>query len=120
MSEKLITIKEVSLKNNCPECYSTDGLVLTFKQKFKETKFYKSITNDVVEELDCTRCSTTIYPVSWTDDIERVYDYQKKAFTPKKASLKLKRLAWIIFITIDIIIVGVILAVFFPEAIGLK
>jgi len=120
MSEKLITIKEVSLKNNCPECYSTDGLVLTFKQKFKETSFYKSITNDVTEELACSKCDTTIYPVSWTDDIERVYDYQKKAFTPKKASLKLKRLAWIIFIIIDLVVIGIILASFFPEVIGLK
>ena len=120
MSEKLITMKEVSLKNNCPECYSTEGLVLTFKQKFKETKFYKSITNDVVEELSCSNCDTTIYPVSWTNDIERVFEYQKKAFTPKKASVKLKRLAWIIFITIDIVIIGVILMLSFPELLGLK
>lgn len=120
MNEKLITIKEVPLKNNCPECYSTEGLVLTFKQKFKETKFYKSVTNEVTKELACTKCDTTIYPISWTDDIERVYEYQKKAFTPKKASLKLKRLAWIIFIAIDIIIIGTIIVAFFPEIIGLK
>lgn len=120
MSEKLITIKEVPLKNNCPECYSTEGLVLTFKQKFKETQFYKSITNDVVEELACTKCDTTIYPVSWTDDIERVYDYQKKAFSAKPSSLKLKRIAWIVFIVIDLIVIVTILAIFFPEVMGLK
>ncbi len=120
MNEKLITIKEVSLKNNCPECYSTEGLILTFKQKFKETNLYKSITSDVVDELACTKCTTTIYPVSWTDDIERVYDYQKKAFTPKKASIKLKRLAWVLFIAIDLIIISIILIVFFPGILGLK
>ena len=120
MNEQLITIKEVSLNNNCPECYSTEGLVLTFKQKFKETQFYKSITNDVVEELVCTKCDSTIYPVSWTDDIERVYAYQKKAFTPKPSSIKLKRLAWILFIAIDLIIAFLIIAGAFPEILGLK
>jgi len=120
MNEKLITIKEVTLKNNCPECYSTEGLTLTFRQKFKETALYKSITKDIVEELACAKCKTTIYPVSWTDDIDRVYNYQKKAIEPKKVSIKLKRIAWIIIITIDVMIIGVILAVFFPEVIGLK
>ena len=120
MNEKLITIKEVSLKNNCPECYSTEGLTLTFRQKFKETVLYKSISKDIVEELVCSKCETIIYPVSWTDDIERVYDYQKKAFEPKKVSIKLKRSAWIIIILIDVLIFGLILAVFFPETIGLK
>jgi len=115
MNDQLITIKEVPLKNNCPECYSKEGLVLTFKQKFKETRFYKSVSNDVVEELACIKCDTAIYPVSWTDDIERVYNYQKKAFTPKKASLKLTRLAWIIFIAVDVITIGIILAVSFPN-----
>ena len=120
MNEKLITVKEVSLKSNCPECYSTEGLKLTFKQKFKETKFYKSLTNDIVEELTCSKCNTTIYPVSWTDDIERVYAYQKKAFTPKPSSIKLKRLAWILFIVIDIIAAFLIIAGVFPEILGLK
>jgi len=120
MEEKLITIKDVPLKNNCPECYSNEGLVLTFKQKFKETKFYKSISNETVTELSCKKCGTDIYPVSWTDDIERVYEYQRKAFTPKPSSLKLKRLAWIIFIAIDLVIIAIILASVFPEAIVLN
>ncbi|MBT8311103.1 MAG: hypothetical protein EX254_09070 [Flavobacteriaceae bacterium] len=120
MTDKLITVKEVSLNNNCPECYSTDGLTLTFKQKFKETKFYRSITNEVVEELKCNKCQSTIYPVSWTDAIDRVVDYQKKAFVPKPASLKLKRLAWIIFIVIDLITLLVILMLLFPEVLGMS
>lgn len=110
MAEKLITIKEVPLKNNCPECYSTEGLVLTFKQKFKENAFYKSISNETVEELSCTKCNTRIYPVSWTDDIERVFEYQKKAFIPKPSSVKLKKTAWIIFIVTDLVIIGIIVA----------
>jgi len=119
MTDKLITVKEVTLNNNCPECYSTDGLTLTFKQKFKETSFYRSITKEIVKELICDKCQSTIYPVSWTDDIERVVDYQNKAFVPKPASLKLKRLAWIIFIAIDLITLLVILMLFFPKVLGM-
>ncbi len=88
MSEKLITIKEVNLNNNCPECYGTNGLQLTFKQKFKETNLYKSITNETTQEIECKTCNTIIYPVMWTEDIERVFNYQQKAFTPKKPSTK--------------------------------
>ena len=31
MKEQFITIKEVRLNNNCPECFSQEGLKLTFK-----------------------------------------------------------------------------------------
>lgn len=105
MSEKLFTVKEVSLNNNCPECYSKEGLKLTFKQKFIETKLSKSVTQEISTEMQCGVCNTIIYPVSWTEDIERVYDYQFKAFTPKKSSTKLKKLAWaIIGISLTIIL----------------
>ena len=96
MREKLLTVKEVSLNNNCPECFSKEGLKLTFKQKFVETKFYKSITNDITTQMHCNICNTSVYPVHWTDDIERVFNYQMKAFTPKKASKKFKPLFWVI------------------------
>lgn len=96
MNEKLITVKEVSLNNNCPECFSKEGLQLTFKQKFVETKFYKSITQDISTEMNCNICNTIIYPVNWTEDIERIYNYKMKAFTPKKASKKYKSLFWVI------------------------
>jgi len=96
MQNKFILIKEVDLKNNCPECYSNEGLNLSFKQRFIETKFYKSITSEVKHDIKCKTCNTNIYPVQWTEDIERVVAYQKKAFTPKKASRYLKKLSRII------------------------
>ncbi|WP_406685596.1 hypothetical protein N1F78_07725 [Seonamhaeicola sp. MEBiC1930] len=95
MSESFIKLKEVVLKNNCPECYSVEGLRLTFQQKIKETKFYKSITSQVIHSLECKVCNTIIYPVQWTDDIERVFEYQQKAIKPKKASRYLKQTSWI-------------------------
>jgi len=114
MTEKLITIKEVSLNNNCPECYNTNGLLLTFKQKFKETHLYRSITNETTQEITCNTCNTNIYPVMWTEDIERVFEYHQKAFTPKQVSTKLKKKAWILitFLTL-IILTGIILVVIY-------
>ena len=44
MENKFFTLKEVELNNNCPECYSREGLQLTFKQRFVENFFYKAIT----------------------------------------------------------------------------
>lgn len=104
--EQFITIKEFTLKNHCPECFSNNGLHLLFKQRFIDTKFYKSITSDTSFEMNCKTCNTTIYPARWTDDIERVVNYHQKAFTPKKTSFKLKKLSWLIIVFILIIIVA--------------
>ncbi|RED50636.1 hypothetical protein [Seonamhaeicola aphaedonensis] len=107
MKESFITLKQVSLKNNCPECYNNKGLQLTFEQKIVETKFYKSITPNVNHSLECLVCNTIIYPVQWTDDIERVFEYQQKTIKPKKTSKYLKKASWIavlFFILIAIII----------------
>lgn len=102
MTEKLITIKEYNLNNHCPECFSKT-LHIVFKQKFVETKLYKSVTKETQAELHCSTCENIIYPVQWTDDIERVFDYHQKAFKPKKTSIKLKRTAWVL------ILVGLVL-----------
>lgn len=112
MSEKLITIKEVALNNNCPECYSKNGMKLTFHQKFIETKFYKSITSEISHNIECKTCNTKIYPVQWTEDIERVFEYQKKSFAPKKSSKYFKKAFWvgiafILLITIIIVIISI-------------
>jgi len=36
MQKRDIIIKTVDLKNNCPECFTKEGLQLTFKQAYKE------------------------------------------------------------------------------------
>ena len=107
-SKQYFTLKEVQLNNNCPECYSSEGLELTFKQRFVETVFYKAISEDTIEEMHCNTCNTDIFPVRWTNDIEQVVAYQQRAVQPKSKSFKLKKLAWI-FIAIDFVILVVIL-----------
>lgn len=96
MSKQWITVKEVTLKNNCPECYNNEGLELTFKQEYVDTFFFKSVTQKVSTQLHCNTCDTAIYPVRWTHDLERIYEYQLKAFQPKKTSRKYKPLFWIL------------------------
>ena len=98
MHKQYLTIKEVSLNNNCPECYSKTGLQLTFKQEFIETKLHKTLTQNVSTNLRCDTCNTEIFPVRWTEDIERVYNYQMRAFKPKRSYLKLKPLTFILLL----------------------
>lgn len=105
MEEKFFTVKEVELNNHCPECYSKDGLQLTFKQKFVENAFYKAISNEVKHLMVCNTCTTEIFPVRWTEDIERIYDYQQKAFVPKAATFKLKKLTWILMVVAVVLVV---------------
>ena len=103
------TLKEARLSNNCPECYSTEGLNLVFKQKFIENTFYKAVATDTIKEMHCTNCNTQIYPVRWTDDIEQVVAYQTRAVQPKAKSLKLKPLAWVLIVVDLILIIGIVL-----------
>ncbi|TYB70689.1 hypothetical protein ES677_11895 [Bizionia gelidisalsuginis] len=113
MPEQLVTVKEVFINNNCPECFSKEGLHLTFKQKFIDTRFYKSIGKDIFTEMHCTICETPIYPQRWTEDIERVYRYQNKALTPEKPSTQLKKLSWILVgLVIGIIITSIVLTLY--------
>ena len=105
MEDKFFTVKEVALNNHCPECYSTDGLQIVFKQKFVETPFYKAISKDVKHQMNCNTCNTEIFPVRWTDDIERVFEYQQRAFVAKPATLKLKKLSWILLIAAIVLVV---------------
>lgn len=112
MKYNYIHIKTESLNNNCPECFSTEGLQLSFKQKFSETRFYKAITNDIIYELNCNICNTEIFPVRWTDTIEQVVNYKKKTLNTKPKSFKLKRITWMLLIILDVLIVlGILFAV---------
>lgn len=105
MEDKFFTVKEVELNNHCPECYSKDGLQLTFKQRFVENTFYKAISKDFKHAMFCKTCNTEIFPVRWTEDIERIFEYQQKAFVAKSATFKLKKLTWVLLIAIIVLVV---------------
>ena len=112
MAQSYITAKKIGINNNCPECYSAN-LEMTFKQKKFENHFYKKISSDYIFEIVCTDCNTTIYPISWTDALERVIEYQKRAFIPVKSILKIKRKAWILLSAVCFLIASAILTFIF-------
>ncbi|TWO31366.1 hypothetical protein E1J38_013935 [Seonamhaeicola sediminis] len=115
MKESFVILKQVSLKNNCPECYNNNGLQLSFHQKIVETKFYKSITSNVNHSLKCLVCNTTIYPVQWTDDIERVFEYQQKTIEPKKTSKYLKKASWVAILLFILLMVIITFLAIYPS-----
>ncbi len=98
MNPKYFTLKEVRLSNNCPECYSNQGLKLTFKQRFVENRFYKSITDQIINQLYCMTCDSPIFSGRWTREIEQVIDYQKRAVKPRGKSTKLKTFTWVLVV----------------------
>ncbi|KAB5485098.1 MULTISPECIES: hypothetical protein [Flagellimonas] len=93
--EKKLVIKEADITNNCPECYNQE-LKLTFYQKHTYGAFYHRTTNEVTHEIKCKKCNSIIYPVNWTPDIERVYDYYNKLVAPDRASVRFTMLSFII------------------------
>ena len=113
--EELKTIKEADLTNNCPECYNQD-LKLSFYQKHRYNKLFHKTTNEVTHEIVCNKCNSTIYPVSWTDDIERSFKYYQKMVNPERNSLTFTSLFWVIMLLL-IAVVGATVYLFLNGAI---
>ncbi|WP_209401760.1 hypothetical protein [Pseudozobellia sp. WGM2] len=103
--EKLVAIKEADLTNNCPECFNQD-LKLSFYQKHSYTKLAHRTTNIITHQLVCNKCGSTIYPVSWTDDIERTFEYYQKMVEPKPSALSLTSLFWVLILVLIVIVGG--------------
>lgn len=97
MATELKTIYTTELKCNCPECFSTSGLQLCFNQEWKESFWSKKATKVVREELTCNHCNFPIYPVKWTTDIERQYEYHLK-LAEKEQFFKLKPEAYFVLL----------------------
>ena len=106
--EKNVLIKEARLTNNCPECFSNEDLVLYFHQRIRSNRFFIQVTDEVTKTISCDKCHSNIYPVKWTDDIERVFEYYDKMVTPKKASLKLTGLSYILLLLAIILVAAAI------------
>ena len=99
---KQILLKEAEITNNCPECFNQD-LRLSFYQKHILGSLYHKATREISHKIQCNKCGSIIYPVDWTDDIERSFDYYKKTVSPKKASIRFTRLAYIILIVLIVL-----------------
>ena len=95
-ASEYFTVKHARISNNCPECYSNDSLEITFKQKRIETKLYKTITKEIIGEIYCLNCKFQIFPIRWTDDIDRVVEYYKRKIDTMASSTKLKPRAWLL------------------------
>lgn len=107
MSRTEHILHKAKLKNNCPECYATDGLEISFVQIELETRLYKKYETTVDETLFCHTCGNVIYPVNWTEDIERVYQYNKKQAIVKDSTFQLKPISYGV-ILLSIVVVGIV------------
>jgi hypothetical protein len=108
MTETSHVLHTAKLKNNCPECSLADSLELSFTQLEKENKLYSKASREISSMMHCNSCDTTIYPVSWNEDLERVYEYNRKLAIPKPSGIKLKPLAYLLII-LDAITIGVVI-----------
>lgn len=102
--EKKIVIKEAQITNNCPECFNQE-LGLTFYQKHTFNAFFHKTTSQVTHEIKCNKCKSLIYPVNWTPDIERVFDYYNKLVQPNKASVRFTTLFYVLLV-IFLLVIG--------------
>lgn len=92
------------LKNNCPVCYTTNGLEISFTQQELENRFYAKNLKDIIENIYCKNCKNIIYPVNWNDDIEKIYNYHKKQAGQRSSKLRLKPLSVAILVGLAIAI----------------
>jgi len=104
-TEELVIIKEASLTNNCPECFNQD-MTLSFYQKHLLSKFYNRTTSEISHAITCNKCNSKVYPVLWTEDIERSFEYFQKMVSPEPTSLKFTKFFYLILVSV--VILGVV------------
>ncbi len=112
--QKMVVIKEADITNNCPECFNQE-LKLSFYQKHTYNALFKKTTNEVTHEIKCKKCFSMIYPVNWTPDIERVFEYYNKLVTPAKTTIKFTSLFFILLMVI--VLITAVVAYLFLEGI---
>lgn len=108
-------LSQNQLTNNCPECFNQD-LTLTFYQKHLKGYFYDRITSEVSHQLKCNTCGTVIYPISWTEDIERSVGYYQKAVKGEKPVTAFRPLFYVL-VLLGIVLVGGLIYLFLQGAI---
>ncbi len=107
---KEVVLKEAEITNNCPECFN-QSMKLTFFQKHRYSRWYYQVTGAVSHQIVCNTCHSTIFPVKWTDDIERIFDYYQKLVTPKKKGIRLSKLSYSLIVLL-IVLSGVLYYLF--------
>jgi len=85
--DKYVVIKKANITNNCPVCFNQD-MKITFYQKHTYSRLIHRTTNEISHKIQCRKCHSIIYPVNWTDDIEKTFDYYQKMAIPEKASIR--------------------------------
>ena len=108
-------IKQAPLTNNCPVCFNQD-LSLTFSQKHLHGPFYHRTTGELKRELKCNTCQSLLYPVSWTEDIERSVEYYEKAVEPEKTAVRFRPLFYIL-VLLGIVLAGALVYLYLQGAI---
>ncbi|UCD61253.1 MAG: hypothetical protein JSV59_01370 [Flavobacteriaceae bacterium] len=106
VKEKLVILKEAEITNNCPECFNQD-MKLTFYQKHLFRRLYHKTTTSITHQIKCNKCKKIIYPVNWTEDIERVFEYYQKMINPEKARIKFTALFYVL-ILLPFLIAGIV------------
>ena len=96
MPESIKILHEAKIANNCPECYNSNGLESTFSQIMRSNWLYNEVDPTLVANLYCNTCSNDIYPVNWTDDIERVYKYQLKIAEVEKEKSRIQLMGYLL------------------------
>lgn len=96
MGVKRHHIHKASIKNNCPNCFSAEGLKLDFYQEETENPIFKKASSTIHSTLYCSKCETRIFPVNWDQDIERVEEYHRKLAQKLNSNYRLKPLGYAI------------------------
>ncbi|WP_224488715.1 hypothetical protein [Robertkochia flava] len=104
-----------TLSSNCPECFSNNSLLFTVSQKEVNTPWFYRLTDDLSEKIECQKCETTIYPVRYTDDIERVKAFYLRSMGTPTTTFRLKGLTYAILALIMVAAVASYLFLNTPE-----
>ncbi len=120
MKTEYIILKEAPLHNNCPECYSTEDMVLSFKQKKIKSKLLVTTKSNLTESIYCNKCENQIFPGQWTTDIERVYDYHKKTIPQPSGKIQFTKVFYSILFIILLLVTGVYIYFYHPDLLGVN
>lgn len=115
MKTEYIILKEAPLNNNCPECYSTEDMVLSFKQKKIKSKLLTATKSNIIESIYCNKCENQIFPGQWTTDIERVYDYHKKTIPQPSGKIQFTWFFYSILFIIFLLVTGAYIYFYYPD-----